>query len=49
MFAQLDRKTRHRGTERLRADLASGRWDEKYGLLRELGEIDLGYRLLVSV
>jgi hypothetical protein len=34
--------------ERLRAELASGAWDEKYGSLRTLVEIDLGYRLLVA-
>jgi hypothetical protein len=42
MFAQLDRDTRQRGTEQLGADLASGRWDEKYGAPRALTEIDLG-------
>jgi SAM-dependent methyltransferase len=48
MFAQLDRDLRRCGTEQLRADLASGRWDEKYGALRKLEQVDLGYRLLVS-
>jgi len=37
-----------RGTERLRADLASGAWDARHGRLRRLGEIDLGYRILVA-
>lgn len=36
------------GMARLRADLASGAWDAKWGYLRELPELDLGYRLLVS-
>ena len=36
------------GIERLRADLASGAWDEKWGHLRALPELDLGYRLLAS-
>lgn len=36
------------GMARLRADLASGAWDAKWGHLRELPELDLGYRLLVS-
>jgi SAM-dependent methyltransferase len=36
------------GIERLRDDLASGAWDAKWGHLRELPELDLGYRLLVS-
>jgi len=34
--------------ERLGADLASGAWDERWGHLRALPELDLGYRLLVS-
>ena len=34
--------------QRLRADLESGAWDAKLGHLRDLPELDLGYRLLVS-
>jgi hypothetical protein len=34
--------------ERLAADLASGAWDERHGSLRDLPELDLGYRLLVT-
>lgn len=34
-----------RGQERLRADLESGRWDEKHGHLRTLPELDIGLRL----
>lgn len=37
-----------RGVQRLREDLASGAWDARYGYLRELSEIDLGYRLLIA-
>jgi len=37
-----------RGTERLRADLASGAWDERHGHLRSMSEIDVGYRLIVA-
>ncbi len=48
MFALLDPTIRASGTERLRSDLAHGRWDEKYGALRAQQAIDLGYRLLVS-
>lgn len=33
---------------RLAEDLASGAWDERHGHLRELVELDLGYRLLVT-
>lgn len=36
------------GMQRLADDLASGVWDERYGHLRELEELDLGYRLLVT-
>jgi SAM-dependent methyltransferase len=34
------------GQERLRADLASGRWDERHGHLRTLPELDIGLRLV---
>jgi SAM-dependent methyltransferase len=34
------------GLKRLRADLESGRWDEKYGDLRALPELDVGLRLV---
>jgi SAM-dependent methyltransferase len=47
-FAQLDRDALTRGTERLRDDLASGAWDARHGHLREMDELDLGYRLLVA-
>lgn len=36
------------GVERLRDDLATGRWDERYGHLRELAEADYGYKLLIA-
>jgi len=36
------------GLRRLRDDLASGAWEERWGHLRGLPELDLGYRLLVS-
>jgi SAM-dependent methyltransferase len=32
----------------LAADLASGAWDRRHGHLRELDELDLGYRLVVA-
>jgi SAM-dependent methyltransferase len=47
-FAQLDREVLARGIERLRRDLESGAWDDRLGHLREMHEIDLGYRLLVA-
>lgn len=36
------------GLERLRADLASGAWHARYGLLLEHESQDLGYRLVVA-
>ena len=47
-FATLGPDIEARGVESLRADLASGRWDERHGHLRDLDEIDLGYRLVVA-
>jgi SAM-dependent methyltransferase len=47
-FAQLDPAVRAARTEELRADLASGAWDAKHGALREMDEINLGYRLIVA-
>jgi hypothetical protein len=47
-FAQLDPEARRAGTERLRRDLANGAWDDRHGGLRDLAEIDVGYRLLVA-
>ena len=35
-----------RGQARLRADLESGRWDERHGHLRTLPELDIGLRLV---
>lgn len=37
-----------RGVARLEADLASGRWDERNGYLRDLPELDVGLRLLTA-
>jgi SAM-dependent methyltransferase len=37
-----------RGLAALRADLASGAWDERYGELRTAAELDVGMRLLSS-
>jgi SAM-dependent methyltransferase len=36
------------GVRRLSADLASGRWDERHGHLRELTELDTGHRLIIA-
>ena len=35
-----------RGQQRLRADLESGRWDERHGHLRTLPELDIGLRIV---
>ena len=37
-----------RAVTQLRDDLASGRWDERHGHLRELPELDTGLRLVVA-
>ncbi len=37
-----------RGTARLRHDLESGAWDERFGHLRERSEYDAGYRIVVA-
>ena len=47
-YAQLDPSVVARGTARLREDLASGAWDAKYGALRGMTEMDIGYRLLIA-
>ena len=47
-LAQLSLEGAERGVERLRQDLESGEWDARYGELRELTELDLGYRLLIT-
>lgn len=36
------------GLAALKADLESGRWDERHGHLRELPELDIGLRLVVG-
>jgi SAM-dependent methyltransferase len=47
-FARLSDLVQQRICERLSADLRSGRWDERYGYLRELSEFDSGLRLVVA-
>lgn len=36
------------GLDRLRADLADGTWECRYGSLRAFPELDIGYRLVVA-
>ena len=47
-LAQLPPEVAERCAQRLRQDLASGEWEARYGYLRELTELDLGYRLLIA-
>ena len=37
-----------RGLARLAGDIRSGEWERRFGALRERGELDLGYRLIVA-
>jgi ubiquinone/menaquinone biosynthesis C-methylase UbiE len=46
LWHQLSPELISRGQERLRADLASGRWDERHGHLRTMPELDIGLRLV---
>jgi len=46
--AQLRGETVRPALERLAADLSSGAWERRYGHLRALNEIDLGYRLVTA-
>ena len=47
-LAQLPTEVAERCVERLRQDLASGEWDTRFGYLRQLTELDLGYRILIA-
>jgi SAM-dependent methyltransferase len=47
-FAKVPPAKRRAFDDALRRDLDSGAWDAKHGHLRNLGAIDLGYRLLVA-
>jgi SAM-dependent methyltransferase len=47
-FALANEEDLARGLASLRADLASGVWDRRYGDLRSLPDLDLGHRLLVA-
>jgi SAM-dependent methyltransferase len=48
VWQSLSEEDRRRGSERLAADLASGAWEERNGDLREVGELDVGLRIVVS-
>jgi len=47
-LAQLPPDVVDRGSARLAADLQSGDWDRRHGHLRQLGQLDLGYRLITA-
>lgn len=47
-LAMLSDRDRRRGTERLRAALASGDWDRQRGQLRDQTEFDGGYRMATA-
>lgn len=48
VMQRLPEAARREGLARLAADLESGAWDERNGRLRELDELDVGLRLIVS-
>ncbi len=48
VWQSISEQARRGGRERLAADLESGAWEESYGHLRELEELDVGLRLVVS-
>jgi ubiquinone/menaquinone biosynthesis C-methylase UbiE len=47
-FATVDRSIVEKGVNILRADLNSGEWDRKYGRLKTLNRLDLGYRFVLA-
>ena len=47
-FALLGEHVLARGVQRLADDLASGEWERRFGWVRELDELDVCYRLVVS-
>jgi SAM-dependent methyltransferase len=47
VWQSISEEARRRGRERLAADLESGAWEERYGHLREMDELDVGLRLVV--
>jgi len=48
VWSRLTDRERQEGRRRLRDDLASGSWDERYGHLRGLEELDVGLRIVIS-
>lgn len=48
VWQSISEESRQAGRKRLAADLESGAWEERYGHLREMDELDVGLRLVVS-
>jgi SAM-dependent methyltransferase len=48
VWARVGDAAEARAVARLREDLSSGAWRERYGALLELDELDLGFRLLIA-
>ncbi|MGH2974434.1 MAG: class I SAM-dependent methyltransferase [Solirubrobacterales bacterium] len=48
VWQNISERARQAGRERLAADLRSGAWEERYGHLRAMDELDVGLRLIVS-
>ncbi len=48
VWQRLSAEARQDGRGRLAADLESGAWDERFGRLRKMRELDVGLRLVVS-
>jgi SAM-dependent methyltransferase len=46
VWQSISEESKRTGRERLAADLESGAWEERYGDLRELDELDVGLRLV---
>jgi hypothetical protein len=47
-FAFIDEEARDSGLQQLKEDLDDGVWERRFGHLRQLQELDAGYRLIVA-
>lgn len=47
-LALLSPEDRARGAQRLEGDLRSGEWDRRHGYLRQLDQLDVGFRLITA-
>jgi hypothetical protein len=48
VWQSISKEARRAGRERLAADLESGAWEERHDYLRDIDELDVGLRLIVS-